>query len=113
MPNVDGFASSEILHLPPSQTSRSNRADLAFVAHGDLIARSNLVRRVSDSDREDVAHRKKVFDLDPVGVLLRKDFTARQGQGEHTPRGVHRELLCPPEHTDIGKPAPKCRSFDE
>src|SRR6267378_1813805 len=113
MPNVDGFAPSEILHLPPSQTSRSDGADLASVPHGDLIAWPDLMRRVPDSDREDVAHRKKVFDLDPVGVLLRKDLTTRQGQGEHAPRGVHRELLSSSEHTDIGKTTPKCRSFDE
>src|SRR6059058_728368 len=113
MPNVDGFAPSEILHFPPSEPSRPDGTDFVLVPHRNFVAGPDLASRVSDSDREDVAHREEVVDLDPVGVLLGKDFAPRQGQRKHAARGVHRELLPSSEHPDIGKTASERRSFDE
>src|SRR5437867_5579207 len=66
MPNVDGFAPAEILHLPPSEPRRPDGTDFALVAHRNFVAGANLARRVSDSAREDVAHREEVFDLESV-----------------------------------------------
>src|SRR5438309_4833612 len=113
MPNVDGFAPSEILHLPPSEPSRPDGTDFALVPHRNFVAGPDLARRVSDSDREDVAHREEALDLDPIDVLPGHEFAPRQGQGKHAARGVHRELLPSSEHPDIGKTASERRSFDE
>src|SRR5437867_12257561 len=113
MPNVDGFAPSEILHFPPSEPSRPDGTDFALVPHRNFVAGPDLASRVSDSDREDVAHREEVVDLDPVGVLLGKDFATRRGQRKHAARGVHRELRPSSEHPDIGRTASERRSFDE
>src|SRR5256885_2320793 len=69
MPNVDGFAPSEILHLPPSEPSRPDGTDFALVPHRNFVAGADLARRLSDSDRGDVAHREGVLDLHPIGGL--------------------------------------------
>src|SRR5207253_2982627 len=113
MPNVDGFAPSELLLFPPSEPSRPHGTDFALVPHRNFVAGPDLGSRVSDSDREDVAHREEVVNLDPIGVLLGQDFAPRQGQGKHAARGVHRELLPSSKHPDIGKAASERRSFDE
>src|SRR2546421_2142217 len=113
MPNVDGFAPSQILHLPPSKPRRPDGTDFALVPHRNFVAGPNLMRCVSDSNRENVAHREEVLDLDPVGVLLGEDFAPCQSQGKHAARGVHRELLPSSEHPDIGKTASERRPFDE
>src|SRR5438132_795952 len=113
MPNVDGFAPSEILHFPPSEPSRPDGTDFAVVSHRNFVAGPDLARRVSDSDREDVAYREEVLDLDPIGVLLGQDFAPRQGQGKHAARGVHRELMASSEHPDIGKTPSERGPFDE
>src|SRR2546430_13902484 len=63
MADVDGFAPSEGLHLAPTETSGPDRTNLALVPPGDLIARPNLVSRVSDSDRENVTDGKETVDL--------------------------------------------------
>src|SRR5437667_260949 len=77
MPNVDGFAPSEILHFPPSEPSRPDGTDFVLVPHRNFVAGPDLASRVSDSDREDVAHREEVVDLDAVGVLR-----AEEGVGQ-------------------------------
>src|SRR5438046_6989796 len=82
MPNVDGFAPSEILHFPPSEPTRPYGQDFALVPHRNFVAGPDLGRRVSDSDREDVTHREEVLDLDPVGVLLRRDIAPRRCPGQ-------------------------------
>jgi hypothetical protein len=111
--DVDRLAPFEIFHLSPTEPRGPNRSDVPVVTDHDFIARPDLVGRIDDAHREDIAFGQEILDLDPIRIRLRKDVASFQRQREEAPLRVHGNLLAIPDDADRWETTAERRPLDQ
>src|SRR2546422_4547843 len=92
MAHLDGFAATEVSHLLRIHGGDAHGADLARVAHDDLVPDADPLVGPGNADCEDAPLRIEVIDLDPMDVPGGENRAAIEGDRQLPELREHPDL---------------------
>src|SRR2546427_2040215 len=113
MTHLDGFAATEVSHLLRIHGGDAHGADLARVAHDDLVPDADPLVGPGNADCEDAPLRIEVLDLDPMDVLGGEDRPAIERERELPELREHPDLRAVAEDAHVRVSAAERRTLQE